>query len=144
MQGLGRRRLSMVGNERDLELLRDAYSGWARGDFSRPDMWDSEVEFVIAGVESRTYTGPQGVREGWFDFLSARDDFRVEGVDYFEGAQDNTYVVFCHLSGCGKESGLPIEAEAANLIVVRNGRIVRFALFWDRDEALEAGGLAPP
>jgi ketosteroid isomerase-like protein len=127
--------------ERDLDLLRDAYADWARGDFSRIDMWDPEVEFIVAGVESRTYTGPDGVREGWFDFLAAWDDFRVEGVDFFEAAGDDTYVVLCHLSGRGKESDVPIEAETANLIVVRDGRIVRFELFWDRGDALEAAGL---
>ena len=68
-----------MDRERDLELLRCVYSDWARGDFSRIDMWDTNVEFVTAGIEPRTYTGPNGVREGWFDFLSAWDDFRVEG-----------------------------------------------------------------
>jgi ketosteroid isomerase-like protein len=131
-----------VTRKRDLELLRAAYGEWARGDFSRADMWDQEVEFVIAGVESRTYTGPEGVREGWFDFLSAWDHFKVEGVDYFEGAQDDTYVVFCHLTGRGRESNLPIGAETANVIIVRNGKIVRFELFWSRDDALRAAGLA--
>jgi ketosteroid isomerase-like protein len=129
-----------VGNERDLEVLRDAYSGWARGDFSEARMWDPEVEFITAGVEPGTYSGPDGVRQGWFDFLSAWDDFRVEGVQFIEASRDDTYLVLCHLSGRGKESNLPIEAETANVIVVRNGKIVRFELFWDRDEALEAAG----
>lgn len=130
--------------EHDLDVIRGAYSDWERGDFTRGDMWDPEVEFVVAGVESRTYIGPEGVREGWFDFLSAWDDFRVKGVDYFEGSAADTYVVFCHLSGTGKESSLPIDAETANVIVVRDEKIVRFELFWDRGEALAAGGLGPP
>jgi ketosteroid isomerase-like protein len=135
-----------VTRDRDLELLRAAYADWARGDFTRGDMWDPEVEFVVAGVESRTYVGPEGVREGWFDFLSAWEDFRVEGVEFIPAAQEDLYVVLCHLSGRGKESNLPIDAETANTVVVRNGKIVRFELFWDRQEALEAAGLAggPP
>ena len=130
-----------MDRERDLELLRCVYSDWARGDFSRIDMWDINVEFVTAGIEPRTYTGPNGVREGWFDFLSAWDDFRVEGIDFIEGARDETWVVLCHLSGRGKESNVPIEASTANVIVMRDGKIVRFELFWDRDEAVAAGGL---
>lgn len=131
-----------MDRERDLELLRDAYSDWARGDFSRSDMWSPEVEFVIAGVESRTYSGVKGVREGWFDFLSAWEDFRVEGVEFIPAEREDLYVVLCHLSGRGKESTVPIEAETANTVIVRNARIVRFELFWDREEALEAAGLA--
>jgi ketosteroid isomerase-like protein len=132
-----------MGSERDLEVLRAAYADWARGDFTRGDMWDPRVEFVVAGVESRTYTGPEGVREGWFDFLSAWDDFLVEGVEYIDTPQDDTYLVFTHLSGRGKESNVPIDADTANTVVMRNGKIVRFELFWDRDEALEAAGLRP-
>ena len=136
----------MADRERDLQLLRDAYADWGRGDFSRPYMWDPKVEFVVAGVESRTYTGPEGVREGWFDFLSAWKDFRVEGVEFIPAAREDLYVVLCHLSGRGQESDLPIDAETANTVVVRNGKIVRFELFWDRQEALEAAGVAgdPP
>ena len=133
-----------MGADQDLEMLRDAYSGWARGDFSRGDMWDPGVEFIVTGIESRTYKGPEGVRQGWFDFLSAWKDFRVAGVDFIESVRADTYVVLCHLSGRGKESNLPIEAETANVILVRDGRIVRFELFWDRGEALEAAGLARP
>lgn len=109
-------------------------------------MWDPDVQFVIAGVESRTYAGPRGVREGWFDFLSAWKDFRVEGVEFIPAALEGLYVVLCHLSGRGKESDLPIAAETANTVVVRKGKIVRFELFWDRGEALEAAGLTggPP
>ena len=106
-------------------------------------MWDPEVEFITAGLEPRMYFGPDGVKEGWFDFLSAWEDFRVEGIDFIEGARDETWVVLCHLSGRGKESNVPIEAETANPIVVRNGKIVRFELFWDRAEAFEAAGLPP-
>jgi ketosteroid isomerase-like protein len=131
-----------VGSERDLELLRRVYSEWARGDFSGVDIWDANVKFITAGIEPRTYLGPDGVREGWFDFLSAWNDFRVEGTKFIEGTPDDTYLVLCHLRGSGKESSLPIEADTANVIVMRAGKIVRFELFWDRDEAVAAAGLA--
>jgi ketosteroid isomerase-like protein len=129
-----------MGAEQDIEMLRRAYSSWARGEFTGPDVWDPEVEFVITGVERRTYTGVEGVTEGWFDFLSAWTDFRVAGVEFIP-AGGETYVVFCHLSGRGKESDLPIDADTATLVSVRSGRIVRFEMFWDRAEALEAAGL---
>jgi ketosteroid isomerase-like protein len=132
-----------VGNERDLELLRGAYAEWGRGDFTHDYMWDPETQFIISGVEQRTYVGPGGVKEGWFDFLGAWEDFRVEGVDFIEGKPNDTYLVLVHLRGRGKGSRVPTEADTANVAVVRDGKIVRFELFWERDAALEAAGLAP-
>ena len=38
-------------------------------------------------------------------------------------------------------SYIPIEADAANLVDVRNGKITRFQLFMNREDAVEAAGL---
>jgi hypothetical protein len=78
-----------MGADQDLEMLRDAYSGWARGDFSRVEMWDPGVEFVVAGVESRTYIGPEGVREGWFDFPRIAPA-RPRRADHRENGREDT------------------------------------------------------
>jgi len=128
-------------SERDVRLLRDAYARWGRGDFTDADIWHPEVQFVITGVEARTYTGPQGVKVGWYDFLGAWEGFRVEGVEYLEATREGTYLVLTHLSGRGRESSVPIEAETANVVTMRDGRIGRFELFWDRGEAYDAAGL---
>jgi ketosteroid isomerase-like protein len=45
------------------------------------------------------------------------------------------------LSGRGKESGVPIEADAANLVTIVDGKIVRFELFMERDRAFEVAGI---
>ena len=52
-------------------------------------------------------------------------------------------VVLERLRGSGKESGVPIESASANLVTVRDGRIVRVQLFSDRDEACSAAALPP-
>lgn len=131
-----------MSEDPNLGLLRDAYAEWARGEFKRIDIFDQEVEFVTGGLEPRTHRGPDGVVRGWFDFLSAWTDFRVEAREFIPGAQPDSYVVFVHLSGRGKESGVPTEPETANVIWLRGGKIRRMELHWDRETALEAAGVA--
>jgi ketosteroid isomerase-like protein len=130
-----------MNEDANVAFLRDVYAEWALGDFTRADMFDPDVEFVQSGIEPHTYHGPDGVTEGWFEWLSAWQDFRVKAEEIIPGAQPNSYVVFVHLSGRGKESGVPTESETANVIWLRDGRIRRMELHWDRDTALEAVGL---
>ena len=130
-----------MSGDQNLAFLRDIYAAWALGDFTRGDIFDPDVEFMTGGLEPRLLHGPEGVVEGWFDFLSAWKDFRVELREIFPGAQPDSYVVYCHLSGRGKESGVPTESETANTIWIRNGKIVRMELHWDRESALESAGL---
>jgi ketosteroid isomerase-like protein len=132
-----------MADQRDMEVLNAAYAEWAQGEFKRADMFTADAEFVVSGPDPRTYVGPEGVGRGWFDFLSAWDDFRTEAVEILEGSEKGTYVVLVHLRARGKESSVPIDAEAANTVVMRDGKIARFEMFWDRSAALEAAGLRP-
>jgi len=128
--------------ERDLDLLRETYAAWARGDFTREDVFDPEVEFGADAWVGMTHTtGPPGMRESWYEFLGAWKDFRVEARRFVKGAAKGTYVVFVHLRGQGKESGIPIEADGVNVVEVRHGRIKRLELLWDEEAALRAAGL---
>jgi ketosteroid isomerase-like protein len=130
-----------MGDDENIRFLRDVYAEWGRGEFTRADMFDPQVEFVQAGIEPRTYHGPEGVTEGWYDWLRAWADFRVEATEIIPGKEPESYLVLCHLTGRGKESGVPTESETANILWLRDGKIVRMELFWDRDAALEAAGL---
>jgi ketosteroid isomerase-like protein len=128
-----------MSNDPNVELLNRAYEDWRRGDFTRNDMFHPEVEFVTY-LPRRSYHGHAGVTEGWFDFLAAWNDFTVEAREIIRG-KGSRNLVLVHLRGRGKESGLPIESEGANVVELRDGKIVLFELHWDRDEALAGAGL---
>ena len=51
-------------------------------------------------------------------------------------------LVFVHVSVVGTESGIPIEMDAAHDFTIRDGLVVYFKVYGDRDEALEAAGLS--
>lgn len=129
-----------MSHDQDVQFLRDVYAAWARGDFSRTDMFDPQIEFVTDAPERRTYHGHEGMRQAWSDFLSAWQDFSSEAEEIIP-ADDDRYVALMRLRAQGKGSHVPAEAAGANVVTVRNGRITRFELHFDRDEAFESVGL---
>jgi hypothetical protein len=55
-------------------------------------------------------------------------------------------LVLVHIAGVGRTSGVDIgrvHKGGANLFRLRNGKVTRFALYWDRARALADLGLAP-
>jgi ketosteroid isomerase-like protein len=50
------------------------------------------------------------------------------------------YVLLLRLQGRGKVSGVSIDAEVANVVRMREGRVVRLEMWWDREGALSSAG----
>ena len=129
----------------NLDLVRSIYADWERGDFSRSDWADPEIEFAIAdGPNPGVWTGIAGMAAAARG-LWAKDlhDHRVEAEDYRE-VDDERVLVNCMFGGRGKSSGLDLgdlRATGAHLLHVRGEKVTRFVLYWDRDRALADLGL---
>jgi ketosteroid isomerase-like protein len=78
-------------------------------------------------VAGASYEGADGIRH-FFERLEALGTDRV--------------VAFMQLTGSGRASGIPTDAETANVYDLVDGRIRRIRVFFDRAEALEAAGLS--
>jgi ketosteroid isomerase-like protein len=129
-----------MASDPNIERLEQIYAEWARGDFTRNDLFADDVEFVTDLPERVTYHGHEGLQRGWFGFLSAWTGFKVE-LERVIPAGDGRYVTLVGLSGRGKESGVPIEGDGANMIRFRDGKITYFAVIWDRAQAFAWAGL---
>jgi len=129
----------------NLELVRSIAAAWERGDFGSVEWADPEIEFVLAdGADPGTWRGVAGMGEGWRRRLSAFDDFRGTADEYRE-LDDERILVFHHLSGRGKTSGIDIarwQGEGATLFHVRDGRVIRIVSYVSRNRALADLGLA--
>jgi ketosteroid isomerase-like protein len=72
------------------------------------------------------------------DFLSAWDGWRIEADEYRELDAERV-LVLAHMTGRGKASGLELTqmgALGANLFHLRDGRVIRLVLYWDRERML--------
>ena len=83
--------------------------------------------------------------EGWREVLSVWEDYRDE-VDEYRELDDERVLVLVRKSGRGKTSGLElgqIRAKGTHLLHVRDGKVTRSVIYFDRDRALADLGLAP-
>jgi ketosteroid isomerase-like protein len=56
-------------------------------------------------------------------------------------AGDNRVVVFFHLRGTARVSGVPVDERVTTVFHLREGRLYRMVVYRDRHEALVAVGL---
>jgi hypothetical protein len=129
----------------NLNLVRSILE-WECGDFSRADWAHPEIEYMIAdGPEPGSWTGLAGMAEGQRTILNVWEGFVGEGEQYLE-IDGERILVFVHKSGRGKTSGMEIgqmPTNAANLFHIRDGRVTRLVVDWDRDRAFADLGLTP-
>jgi len=130
----------------NLDLVRSIFAGWGRGDFGSVEWADPEIEFVIAdGPAPGSWKGLSGMMEGWRDFLSAWEGWRGEAEEYRDVDGERVLVLILG-SGRGKTSGLAAEqirARGVNLFYLRNGKVAKLVVYFNRDRALADLGLAP-
>ena len=130
----------------NLELVRSIFAAWGRGDFGSVEWADPEIEFVIAdGPAPGSWKGLSGMMEGWRDFLSAWEGWRGEAEEYRDVDGERVLVLIVG-SGRGKTSGLAAEqirARGVNLFYLRNGKVAKLVVYFNRDRALADLGLDP-
>jgi ketosteroid isomerase-like protein len=128
----------------NLNLVRSIYADWERGDFSRGDWADPDIEYVFAdGPEPGTWTGLTAMAEGFRTFATAWADFRAEARECRELDAERV-LVLTEFKALGKASGIEVRqagAQAAHLFHIQDGKVTRYVLYFDRDRALADLGL---
>jgi ketosteroid isomerase-like protein len=128
----------------NVDLVRSIYAAWERGDFSSSDWADANIEQAEADGPLGGGTGDlDRIGVGVRDFLSAWEDFRID-ADEFREIDGGRVLVLDHRSGRGKASGLELDAmrtEGARVFDIRDGKVTRIVLYFDRDRAFADLGL---
>jgi ketosteroid isomerase-like protein len=124
--------------------VRSIYADRERWDFSRADWADPEIEFVITGGPAPGHSmGVASAADLWRNFLNAWEGYRSEAIEYRE-LDDERVLVLVRRSGRGKRSGVALEqiaSEGAVLYHVRDGKVTKEVVYFDRDRALADLGL---
>ena len=130
-------------SQENIELARETYAAFNRRDLeSVLKVCDPEVEVHDPPQmpDSSIHRGHEAVMRDWQETFDAFDEFSVEVEEYRD--LGDTLLVFLRYRGRGQGSGVPVEAQIAHVLTVREGKLVRMRQFLDRDEALEAAGLS--
>jgi ketosteroid isomerase-like protein len=129
----------------NVELVRSIYAAWERGDFSSTDWAHPEIVFESFGFDSVRTTGVRAMGRWWRDWMSVWEGYRAT-ADEFRELDDGRVVVLMRHGGRGKTSGVEVEdmmKSGVNVFDIRDGTVVRLALYWDREHALADLGLVP-
>jgi ketosteroid isomerase-like protein len=129
----------------NLDLVRSIYADWERGDyFGSADWADPEIEFVwVDGPDPGSWTGRDEMARAWIDQLRLFRDYRAVAEEIRELDHERV-LVLSGVSGRGKVSTVDssaLGAKGAVLFHIRDRKVTRLALYWDRDRALADVGL---
>jgi ketosteroid isomerase-like protein len=128
----------------NLDLVKSIYADWERGDWSASDWADPEIEFeMVGGLTEGTWTGIVEMGRAWGKMVNAWDDLAASPEEFRELDGDRVLVLL-HNTGRGRESGIEIEditTRSANVFTIRDGKVTRLTLYWNRDQAIAELGL---
>jgi ketosteroid isomerase-like protein len=130
-------------SQENVETVKRLFAAAARGDVERviatatPDGVIDASRRILGG---RSYTGHQGIRDYFTMLAEAWSDVRTEPEDFIDAG--DSVVVPVRVVNTGRTSGLLVNARAAWVAQLREGKVARMTVYQSRVEALEAVGLS--
>jgi ketosteroid isomerase-like protein len=129
----------------NLDLVRSICAAWERGDYGSVEWADPEIEFVLADLPaSESSTGTGAMQQTWRRFLDAWEGHHIE-VDAYHALDDERVLTIGQFGARGKASGLEVgqmRTKGANLFHIREGKVTKLVIYFDREHALADLGLA--
>jgi hypothetical protein len=131
----------------NLDLIKGIYARWEQGDFGSAEWADPEIELIVRdGTAPGIWRGHSEMAAAWREVLNAWDDFRTIAEEYRE-LDAKRILVLTRNTGRGKASGMELGEisggpHGANLLELRDRKVIRLTAWWDRDRALAELGLS--
>lgn len=129
----------------NLDLVRSIYGATARGDFSKVEWADPDIELeLVDGPSPGRWVGLAGLAKAFSGILSAWDDFRIQ-ADEFRDLDGQRVLVLDRYNGSAKASGVrlaDVQPRGATLFHVQHGRVTKMVVYWERETGLADLGLA--
>jgi hypothetical protein len=121
-------------------IVEGGASRRAGGTFADP-AWHPEIEYVEdpRWPGSGTYRGPEAIEARFAEYLEVFGAVDVSVRELLDAGE--AVVSIFHAQGASARTGLPFEHEWAYVWTFRDGRVVEWRAYFEKDEALEAVGL---
>jgi ketosteroid isomerase-like protein len=131
-------------SQENVEIVRTAFEALERGRIDEALAYvDREVEFEPpdeALERPSSFKGHDALRERWMTLMEPFEGLRLEPVEFID-VDDETVITVSRIRVRGKASEVPVEAEPAYVLAIRDGKITRMRAYLQKDQALEAAGL---
>jgi ketosteroid isomerase-like protein len=145
-------RRAILSRTQDSRLRRQlllAGLRWGYGRFNEsgalPEpVLDPSMEFEQTAMlidTAGTFSGIEGFEAMVSELRDAFGEIRFEPDSVIWLSRDEVLVTV-QFRAMGSGSGIGTERQLAHWLKFRDGRIVRFSVFWERSDALEAAGLS--
>ena len=125
----------------DIASIHAGYAAWNCGELSRVlELMTDDVEIVpVLGdvVSADRFRGHAGVTHWYETVTSTLEGFRADVEDVIE-VGDQRYLVRLRFSGHGRASGAPVTLNAAHVMTLDAGKVVRLVGYQTWEEAEEA------
>jgi ketosteroid isomerase-like protein len=127
---------------REIELLRDLYASWGRGDFrGGRELLDPDIEFNLGtpDYEATPAHGPDQIEQQMREFLANWAAYRIEAEEFLDAG--DRVLVRARQRGLGKHSGVEVDMPLFGVWTFREAKVVRISFYSSEREAREAAGL---
>jgi len=102
---------------------------------------DAEFDFTAVYPDRPVFRGVEELRRFRDSGPWSGSPIHFDPERFFD-VDDERVLVFVRVSATGRESGAPVNINAAHEITIRDELMVRFKVYGSRDQALEAVGLS--
>jgi ketosteroid isomerase-like protein len=121
-------------------MVRDDAT-WEAVGAANGHLFHPEFECSVPLLDSaRTYSGLDGLREAWRDWLAPWASYRSE-IEEAVDLGDDRVLLLLHDYGRREGSEHEVRGSVAAIWTVRDGKAARFDAYADRAEALRVAGL---
>lgn len=142
----------------DVELVRSVLGPFEQGDITpifRDDaIWaaarvaltdavtpDFECDFVRDDMGRATFSGIDGLRTAWLDWLSPWDSYDAVIEDVID-ATEGRVLVLTRDRACPTGAEAEVYFAGAPVWTVRDAKVARIEFYWNRTEGMAAAGLS--
>ena len=123
-----------------VEVIRRGYEAFNRRDPNAilEDMHpDFELDFSASrGPERGVYPGKDGMTRLWKRYWEAFESVSIEVEEMIDA--DDQVIAIVRARGRGRGSGIEIDARGPHVWSFREGKVIRFTLYQEVGEAIEA------
>lgn len=129
-------------SEENVEIVRGILDAYLAGDFQTAlGRIDPEVEFDLSmRPDGKVYRGHDGIVEGLRTWTGTWEDYNLEITELIDAGEH--VIAVDRQSGRGKGSGMLLEHSFSNVYTLRDGKVVRVAVFTNREDAFRAAGVS--